>query len=66
MITKKCSLQGSLSDFSQNITSFTEIKNSLYGSIASLKEKMQFNKASSSAPSTVKNDSKSQQENSNV
>ena len=47
-----------LSDFSENITPFTEVTHSLYGSNASRKFEMENQEASSRAPSTVKNDSK--------
>ena len=50
--------QSSLSDFSQTTTSFTEFKNSLHGSKATLQDEIEVQEASVSAPSTVIHDSK--------
>ena len=55
------SLQCSLSDFSKNTTPFTEVKNYLLGSNASLNDEMEFQEVSSSAPSTVTINSKTPQ-----
>ena len=42
---------------SRNATGFIEVKNSLYGSSASMKDKVESQEASGTDPSTVKNDS---------
>ena len=55
--TETFSSQSSLSDLSQKTTPFTEVKNSLHVSNASLK-KIEFQKTSSCAASTVKSDTK--------
>ena len=52
-----------LSDFSRNFNPFTEVKNFLHGSNASLNDGMESQGASSSAPSTVIHDSKTPQKN---
>ena len=55
---ERVSPQGSVSDFSQNTAPFSEVKNSLKASNASLKDKMEFQGTSSSAPLTAIHDSK--------
>ena len=55
------SSQSSPSDFSQNSTPFTKIKNRLHGSNASLNKEMTKQEASLSGPSTVIQDSKTPQ-----
>ena len=50
--------QRSLSDFSQNTTPFTEVKNSLHGSNASFNDVIYIQVASTIAPSIVQQDSK--------
>ena len=53
--------KSSLSEFSQNTIPFTEFKNSLHGSCASLDDEMEVQEASSSAPLTLIQDSKTWQ-----